>query len=274
MALVTADRVKETTSSTGTGTVTLAGAFSGFQTFSAAVGDGNTTYYAIVLVGGSDWEVGIGTYTASGTTLSRDTVLASSNSGSLVDFPSGSKDVFVVYPSSKAVYKDAAGLVTLGNLTLSGTLTLGATDLTATATELNVLDGITSSTAELNILDGVTATASELNLLDGVTATTAELNLVDGSVAGTVVNSKAVVYGASGEVNATTLQIGGTSISATVTEINVLDGITASTSELNLLDGVTATTTELNYVDGVTSNIQSQIDAANANSLAFAIALG
>lgn len=300
MALVTADRVKETTSSTGTGTVTLAGAFSGFQTFSAAVGDGNTTYYAIVLVGGSEWEVGIGTYTASGTTLSRDTVLASSNSGSLVSFSSGSKDVFVVYPSSKAVYKDAADLVTLGNLTLSGTLTLGATALTATAAELNVLDGITSSTAELNILDGVTATASELNALDGITASTAELNildgvtstaaelnLVDGSVAGTVVNSKAVVYGASGEVNATTLQIGGTSISATASEINVLDGITASTAELNILDGVTATATELNaldgitatatelnYTDGVTSNIQTQIDAANANSLAFAIALG
>ena len=79
MALVFKDRVRETTTTTGTGTVTLAGAVTGFQTFSA-IGDGNTTYYTIAL--GTEWEVGVGTYTSSGTTLSRDTVLASSNSGS------------------------------------------------------------------------------------------------------------------------------------------------------------------------------------------------
>ena len=159
--------------------------------------------------------------------------------------------------------------------------------LSATATELNVLDGITSTTAELNILDGVTSTAAELNILDGVTATTAELNildgvtstaaelnLVDGSSAGTIVNSKAVVYGSSGEVNATTLQIAGTSITSTAAELNILDGVTstaaelnildgvtATTAELNILDGVTATTAELNYTDGVTSNIQTQLDS-------------
>jgi hypothetical protein len=81
MALVLADRVKETTTSIGTGAVTLAGAVSGFQSF-AVVGNANTTYYTIVL--GSQWEVGIGTYTASGTTLSRDTVLESSNANALV----------------------------------------------------------------------------------------------------------------------------------------------------------------------------------------------
>lgn len=99
---------------------------------------------------------------------------------------------------------------------------------------------------------GVTASVSELNILDGVTADTAEVNLLDGAVAGTVTNSKAVVYGASGEVNATTLQIGGSSI-------------TATPAELNVLDGVTATTAELNYVDGVTSNIQTQLDGKQAS---------
>ena len=110
MALVLADRVKETTTTTGTGTVTLLGASSGFQSF-AAVGNGNTTYYTIAGQGTSEWEVGIGTYTSSGTTLSRTTVLASSNSGSLVTFSAGTKDVFVTYPAGKSVYWDSA----LGN---------------------------------------------------------------------------------------------------------------------------------------------------------------
>lgn len=100
MALVLADRVQETTTTTGTGTVTLAGAATGYQTF-AAVGDGNSTYYTIT--GTTEWEVGIGTYTASGTTLSRTTVLSSSNSGSLVNFSAGSKNVFVTYPASLSV---------------------------------------------------------------------------------------------------------------------------------------------------------------------------
>jgi hypothetical protein len=110
MALVLKDRVKETTTTTGTGTVTLAGAVAGSQTF-GVVGNGNTTYYAIVDNTTGAWEVGIGTYTASGTTLSRTTVLSSSNSGSLVNFAAGSKDVFCTYPSSKSVYLDAADVV-------------------------------------------------------------------------------------------------------------------------------------------------------------------
>ena len=100
MALILADRVQETTTTTGTGTVTLAGAVSGFQSFSA-VGNANSTYYTIT--GGTDWEVGIGTYTSSGTTLSRAIVLSSSNSDSLVNFAAGTKNVFVTYPASLAV---------------------------------------------------------------------------------------------------------------------------------------------------------------------------
>lgn len=102
MAFVLADRVKETTTVTGTGTATLLGAATGFQSFSA-IGNGNTTYYTIAAQSGSEWEVGIGTYTSSGTTLSRDTVLASSNSGSLVNFSAGTKDVFCDYPAKRAV---------------------------------------------------------------------------------------------------------------------------------------------------------------------------
>jgi len=102
MALVLADRVKETTTTTGTGTVTLLGASTGYQSFSA-IGNGNTTYYTIAGQSTSEWEVGIGTYTSAGTTLARTTVLASSNSGSLVTFSAGTKDVFVTYPVERSI---------------------------------------------------------------------------------------------------------------------------------------------------------------------------
>jgi len=101
MALVLADRVNETATTVGTGTVTLAGAVTGYQTF-AAIGNGNTTYYTITHQTLTEWEVGIGTYTSAGTTLSRDTVLASSNSGSLVSFSAGTKNVFCDFPAYTA----------------------------------------------------------------------------------------------------------------------------------------------------------------------------
>ena len=108
MALVLADRVRDTTTTTGTGTVTLSGtAPTGYQNFSV-VGNGNTTYYTINA--GSQWEVGIGTYSSTGPTLARTTVLASSNSGSLVDFSTGTKDVFVTYPAEEAVYQDGSSI--------------------------------------------------------------------------------------------------------------------------------------------------------------------
>jgi len=138
------------------------------------------------------------------------------------------------------------------------------TDLNA-ALNGNTIGSLTLTSASITNLTlggtAVTSTASELNILDGVTSDATELNLVDGSSAGTIVNSAAVIYGPAGEVNATTLQIGGVSITSTPAEINLLDGVTATTAELNILDGVTATTTELNYVDGVTSAIQTQLDA-------------
>ena len=140
MALVLKDRVKETSTTAGTGTLTLAGASAGFQSFSA-IGNGNTTYYAIVDSTAGTWEVGIGTYTSSGTTLSRDTVLSSSNSGSLVTFSSNSKDVFVTYPSERAVYEDASSVVvqqSFGAITAtSAALTTGTISTTpASGTDL------------------------------------------------------------------------------------------------------------------------------------------
>jgi hypothetical protein len=117
MPFVVADRVRETTTTTGTGTITLSGtAPTGFQTFGTAIGNGNNTFYTIA--GGSEWEVGIGTYTAAGTTLSRDTVLSSSAGGTTkVTFSAGTKDVFVDYPAGKAVYQDGSITAALGTVT-------------------------------------------------------------------------------------------------------------------------------------------------------------
>ncbi len=109
MALVVNDRVKETSTTTGTGSFTLDGAVTGFETFSSAIGNTNTTYYAISLQGGAEFEVGLGTVSAG--VISRDTVLSSSNSDALVNFSAGTKDVFCTLPASKAVYKDASDTI-------------------------------------------------------------------------------------------------------------------------------------------------------------------
>lgn len=138
MALVLKDRVKETTTTAGTGTVTLAGAATGFQSFSA-IGNGNTTYYCIAGQGTSEWEVGIGTYTSAGTTLSRTTILASSNSGSAVNFSAGTKDVFVTYPSERSVNLNSAAL-TSGRVPYATTdgLLLDSANMTFDGTSLSV----------------------------------------------------------------------------------------------------------------------------------------
>lgn len=119
MALVVANRVQETTTTAGTGTITLAGASAGYQSF-AVIGNGNTTYYTIV--DGNNWEVGIGTYTASGTTLSRDTVLSSSASGAKITLSGNTARVFVDYPAEKAI-SDGYGTLPVANGGTNGTAT-------------------------------------------------------------------------------------------------------------------------------------------------------
>jgi hypothetical protein len=128
MAFVVKDRVKETCSSPGTGTVTLLGASTGYVTF-ASIGNGNSTYYCIADVGGNNWEVGIGTYTASGTTLSRDTVLSNSlGTTALINFSTGTQDVFVTYPSSRSFYGTADQAIAINQTTIYNSVTLPASN--------------------------------------------------------------------------------------------------------------------------------------------------
>jgi hypothetical protein len=140
MSLVLADRVRESTQTTGTGTLTLDGAVQGFQSFSV-IGNNNTTYYTINR--GSEWEVGLGTYY--GGTLSRDTIYASSNSGNKVNFSAGAKDVFVTYPAEKSVNEDANNRVLIPYT--SGTTNVGSLNVgNATAhTDSGVIAGFTAS---------------------------------------------------------------------------------------------------------------------------------
>jgi len=161
MALILKDRVKETTTTAGTGTYTLGGAETGFEAFSQ-IGNGNTTYYCCT--DGSDFEIGIGTYTLSGTTLARTTILQSSNSDAAVSWTSGAtRIIFCTQPGEKAVYLDGSDQLTLNGST------------------------VTSSVTELNILDGVTASAADINLIDGITN-------------GTVIASKAIVTDANKDI--------------------------------------------------------------------------
>jgi hypothetical protein len=148
MALVVNDRVKETSTTTGTGSFTLAGAVTGFETFSSAIGNTNTTYYAIVNTTNGEFEVGLGTVGAG--TLSRDTIISSSNSDAAVDFAAGTKNVFCTLPASKSVILDASGNIVanngsnLTNLNASN-LATGTVDNARLDADLAAIGGLTSA---------------------------------------------------------------------------------------------------------------------------------
>ena len=148
MAFVLADRVKETTTTAGTGTVTLLGASTGFQSFSA-IGNANTTYYTIAGQSTSEWEVGIGTYTSSGTTLARTTVISSSTAGALGNFSAGTKDVFVTYPAEFTANAIGGGigavLLNADTATVSGSISTGQNGFTVGP--LTVNSGVTITVA-------------------------------------------------------------------------------------------------------------------------------
>ena len=150
MAFVLANRVKETTTTAGTGTVTLLGASTGFQSF-AIIGNTNTTYYTIASQSGSEWEVGIGTYSTTGPTLARTTVLSNSSATqpSALNFSAGTKDVFVTYPSEYTANALGGGI---------GAVQLNADTVTVNGTILAGQNGF--SVGPLTVASGVSITVT------------------------------------------------------------------------------------------------------------------
>jgi len=168
MAFVLSDRIKETTTTTSTGTYTLGGAVSGFETFTANLSNGDTTYYCCT--DGTDFEVGLGTFASSGTTLARTTIISSSNSNNAVNWSSGSRDIFCTLPGSKAAFKDGSDNINgtfVGNITGNVTGNTSGTAATVTGaaqsniTSVGTLTGLTTSGAiNLSQTSGTAITTS------------------------------------------------------------------------------------------------------------------
>ena len=263
MALILADRVQETTSSTGTGTLILSGAVSGFQSFSA-VGDGNTTYYTIV--SGTDWEVGIGTYTSSGFTLSRDTVYDSSAAGSKISVVSGAT-VFCDYPSDRALHLGNTSLIaSLGTIT-SGVWNGSVIGASYIAT-LN--QNTTGSAATLT-----TPRAIYGNNFDG----SAGLTNVIASTYGGTGNGFAKLAGPAGSEKTFTLPNASANILTDNAAVTILQGGTGQTSKTAAFDALSPATTKgdliaYNGTDNVrlgvgSDNLYLAADSTSATGLAW-----
>jgi len=205
MALVINNRVRETTATTGTGTVTLAGAVDGFQTFSAGIGNDSTTYYAISLNTANEWEVGLGTLSSDSSTMERTTVLESSNSDSAVSFSAGSKEIFCTLPSEKAVYLDASddqvgGFSSLAADTspqLGGDLDVVTYDIVSTSNR--DIDIIPNGTGDINL--GADAVQVGDNDANATITTQGTGDLILNTNNGTNAGNITLLDGANGNIN-------------------------------------------------------------------------
>ena len=208
MALVLKDRVKETTTTTGTGTYTLAGAVTGFEAFSV-IGNSNTTFYCCT--DGSDFEIGVGTYTSSGTTLARTTILQSSNSDSAVSWSSGTRTIFCTLPAEKMSFLDASGNLVAANG--SALTALNASNL-ASGTVANArLDQQLQDVAGVAVTNGnfIVGDGSNFVAESGSTARTS-LGLGTAAVLDTGISNTNVAKFTSGVADNDFLRVDGTDI--------------------------------------------------------------
>ena len=256
MAFVLADRVRESTTTTGTGAVTLAGAATGYQTFADGIGSTNTTYYAIAHQTASEWEVGLGTV-GSGT-LTRTTVLKSSNSDSAVDFASGTKDVFVTYPAEKAV--------TLTDTQTLTNKTIDASQLTGTVANAR-LDAQLQDVAGLGVTDGnfIVGNGSNFVAESGSTARTS-LGLGSSSTQDTGISNNNVPKFTSGVADDDFLRVDGTAIEGRSAS-EVLSDIGAQASDAQLTDIAGLAVSDGNFIVGDGSNWVAESGATARTSL-------
>jgi hypothetical protein len=226
MALVVKDRVQETSTTTGTGSLTLLGAVTGFQTFSSAIGDTNTTYYTIQ--NGAEWEVGVGTVSAGA--LSRDTVLESSNSGSLVNFSAGTKFVFCTYPAEKSV--DIETAQTLTNKTISADNNTLSGIAASSFVLSNASGNIDGSAAQKAIPSGVVVGTTDSQTLTNKTISGASNTL--SSIANASLTNSAIT------INGTSTSLGGSINVGTVTSVSGTSPVASSggnTPDISLASG-------------------------------------
>ena len=219
MALVLNDRVRETTTTTGTGAVALGGAVSGFETFAAGIGNSNTVYYAIVHRTAAEFEVGLGTLDGDSSDLTRTTPISSSNSDSAVDFSSGTKDVFCTLPASKAVFEDANNDVTIGrNLTVTGDLTITGDDITMnTNTSGAALIGDGTNFNPVAISGDITIAANGTAAIGSGVIVNADINS-----SAAIADSKLDTISTAGKVALSALEIdGGTDIGANLADADL-----------------------------------------------------
>jgi hypothetical protein len=252
MALVLADRVQDLTTTTGTGTITLAGTPpAGYQSFGTAIGNGNTTYYTIS--GGSEWEVGIGTYTAAGTSLSRDTVLSSSNSGSLVNFSAGTKIVFVTYPAEKSVNEDVAGNVNI-DITGNAATATKATNLAAGAAGSIPYQTAANTTAFVATAAGV--------LVGGTTPSFSTTPTLTGTNFSAIPNSA---------LSNNTVTIGTTSIALGATSLTLagLTSVTLTQDPTLALEAATKQYVDTLVSEGISYHAPVKYEAPNAYTATY-----
>jgi hypothetical protein len=277
------------------GVIALAG-----TTHTLTIADGTLSdgQYAVLVFGGAP--SGTNTVTISPNDAKRVFIVSNTTDQNVVLTQGSGGNVTVGVNGKVIVYSDGAGasaavvditpatptLAAIGALTPTdgnfivgngttwvaetGNTVLQSIGVTATTTELNLMDGVTATTAELNFTDGVTSNIQ--TQLDGKQPLDADLTAI-GALATTdgnfIVGNGSTWVAESGN---TVLQSIG--VTATAAELNIMDGVTATTAELNILDGVTATTAELNFVDGVTSNVQTQLNAKAATSTSISAGAG